>query len=526
MLRVALALLALAAPHHSPSAPKLLDFRASNGGHPFAGDGPMLTTLTPSHPTARIAFTLTKRARVILRVEQTERTRHAVATEVAVFPAGRHAFLWTPPADASPRTYLLLLTAIDAAGRRRTYGALTAYTQRYLPAPVVRVLGIDAYFTSQSYAPNDAAELRVATDAPFFTLQVFRAPGVKPTTAPDTLAGTPVTDPIQISWNHPDAPASLHVLVGDWPSGLYYAELDAPDGRVGYAPFVVRPAELGENTRVLVVLPTTTWQAYNFYDADGDGWGDTWYAGRNDLRVTLDRPFLNRGVPPKINRYEIPFLIWMQRAHLTADFLSEQDLWRIDSGEELAERYDLVVYPGHSEYVTSHEYDVIQQYRDAGGNLIFLSANNFFRRIVDGNGVLTRLQPWRELGRPEAALLGAEYRANDEGQHQGPFIVRNTTATPWLWQGLGLDVGALFGRVVGGYGIEIDSTTRDSPPGTVVLAEIPDLLGPGITAQMTYYETTAGAKVFDAGALDFVGSVLTYPVNHLVYNLWRHLASP
>ena len=158
MLGVALALLALAAPHHSgQSAPRLLDFRASNGGHRFAGDGPLLTTVTPSRPTARIAFTLTERAKVIMRVEDTNRVRHAVATESATFPAGRHAFLWTPSPDASPRTYLLLLTAIDAAGRRRTYGALTAYTQRYLPAPVIRTLGIDAYFTSQSYAPDDVA---------------------------------------------------------------------------------------------------------------------------------------------------------------------------------------------------------------------------------------------------------------------------------------------------------------------------------------------------------------------------------
>jgi hypothetical protein len=59
-----------------------------------------------------------------------------------------------------------------------------------------------------------------------------------------------------------------------------------------------------------------------------------------------------------------------------------------------------------------------------------------------------------------------------------------------------------------------------------VLAEIPDLLGPGVTAQMTYYETPRGAKVFDAGALDFVGSVLTFPVNHLVLNLWVHLSAP
>jgi hypothetical protein len=534
VLRVAAVLVALLPAHHSTpagsdsAAPRLLDFRASNGGHAFAGDGPMLTTLSPERgDTARIAFTLTEASRVVFRVEQTQRRRTIVSTQVAAFPAGRRAVFWTPPPDAVPRTYLLLLTVIDAAGNRRSYGAQTAYAQRYLAAPVVRVLGVDASFASQSYAPGDTAVLRIATDAPSFTLRLYRAPGAKPSTAPDELAGTLVTDPEIVDWtSHADAPASIRLPVGDWPSGLYFAELDASDGRVGYAPFVVRPAALGAASRVAVVLPTDTWQAYNFYDADGNGWGDTWYAGRSDLRVALHRPFMNRGVPPRINRYEIPFLVWLARAKLTADVLSEQDLQQIGSGRDLAALYRLIVFPGHTEYVTTHEYDLVEQYRDAGGHLVFLSANNFFRRVVERKGILTRTQPWRDLGRPEAALLGAQYRANDEGQHQAPFVVRDTTSTPWLWQGLGLDPGSLFGQVVGGYGIEIDSTTRDSPRGTVVLAEIPNLLGPGLTAQMTYYETAAGAEVFDAGALDFVGSALTFPVSHLLLNLWNHLAAP
>ena len=513
------------------TAPRLIRFSASNGGRPFAGDGPLLTTISPGGESGRseaqIAFTLTEAAELTLRIEATKRRRYVVDTVRADFGPGRHVLDWAPDASIAPRTYLLVLTATDTAGNRRRYGAQSAYVHRYLPAPVVRVLGVDASFASQSYAPRDPALLRVATDTRSFTLRIFRAPGDRPSSTPDVLTGTPVTDAQQIDWSsHEDAPAAIRLLIGDWPSGLYYAELAATDGRIGYAPFVVRPATLGVQSRVAVVLPTNTWQAYNFYDEDGDGWGDTWYAGRDDLTVELNRPYLNRGVPPKINAFELPFLIWMARAKLNADVLSEQDLERMHSGADLAALYDLIVFPGHTEYVTTHEYDLIEQYRDAGGNLVALSANNFFRRAVEQDGVLARTQPWRDLGRPEAALLGAQYLANDEGQSQGPFVVRDTASTPWLWKGLGLDIGSLFGRVVGGYGIEIDATTRDSPPGTVVLAEIPDLLGPGKTAQMTYYETPTGAKVFDAGALDFVGSALTYPVNHLLLNLWRHLAVP
>jgi hypothetical protein len=513
------------------TAPRLARFRASNGGRPYAGDDALLTTLSPGTDSgrseARIAFTLDEAATVTLRVETTKRHRSVVDTIQARFDPGRHVLVWSPDAKVAPRTYLLVLTATDAAGNRRHYGAESPYVQRFLPAPVVRVLGVDASFDQQSYAPGGAAALRVATDAPSFTLQIFRAPGAKPSPTPDALAGTAVTDPQPISWiGHADAPATIRLPIGDWPTGLYYAQLVASDGRVGYAPFVVRPATLGADSRIAVVLPTNTWQAYNFYDEDRDGWGDTWYTGRSDLTVALDRPYADRGVPPKVNDFEIPFLIWMARSRLRPDVLSERDLDAVATGADLAALYDLIVFPGHTEYVTTHEYDLVEQYRDAGGNLVFLSANNFFRRVVETDGVLTRTEPWRDLGRPEAALLGAQYLANDEGQSRAPFVLRNTAAAPWLWRGLGLDDGSLIGQVVSGYGIEIDATTKDSPPGTLVLAEIPDLLGPGKTAQMTYYETPAGAKVFDAGALDFVGSALTYPVNHVLLNLWRHMAVP
>ncbi len=79
--------------------------------------------------------------------------------------------------------------------------------------------------------------------------------------------------------------------------------------------------------------------------------------------------------------------------------------------------------------------------------------------------------------------------------------------------------------MVGGYGIEIDSTTPFSPPGTKVLARIPDLFGPGLTGEMAYYETEQGARVFSAGSLDFGGSITFQPVWRMLDNLWRHMTS-
>ena len=58
-----------------------------------------------------------------------------------------------------------------------------------------------------------------------------------------------------------------------------------------------------------------------------------------------------------------------------------------------------------------------------------------------------------------------------------------------------------------------------------MLATIPNLFGPGRTAEMTYYEHASGARVFSAGALDFGGQALLWPQTaQLLENVWQRLA--
>ena len=215
----------------------------------------------------------------------------------------------------------------------------------------------------------------------------------------------------------------LPVQIGDWPTGLYFAQLTSP-GRVGFAPFVVAPRRLGEN-RAAVVLPTRTWQAYNARDDDGNGVGDTWYSVPGLDQVRLGRPFENRGVPPHFRKYDLGFLHWLQDTGRGVDVLAQEDLDET-TGAQLAAAYDLLVFPGHHEYVTEAEYDAVTGFRDAGGNLMFLSANNFFWRVDVRDGVMTRVAKWRTLGRPEAALLGVQYIASDKARSRAPWHVRPT----------------------------------------------------------------------------------------------------
>ena len=205
---------------------------------------------------------------------------------------------------------------------------------------------------------------------------------------------------------------------------------------------MLAPAHLGEH-RIAVVLPTQTWQAYNYRDDDGDGSPDTWYQGPPHTTARLYRPFENRGVPAHYRYYDEPFLRWLARNRVGADFISDAEL-NAFGGDELARAYDLIIFPGHHEYVTTHEYDAVTRFRDDGGSLLFLSANNFYAKITIEHGVMTRVGWWRLLGRPEAALVGIQFFHNDLGEHRGSWVVRRSPAGRWIFRGTGLGLGDTF----------------------------------------------------------------------------------
>ena len=511
---------------------RLTNIRAHNRSRtPFQGDKKRFTTISPNgdglRESAKIAFTLTEPAQVHFEVTRTLSSPETIYELWANLKPGKNVFTWHPHWSMGARTYLIRMTTLDRAGNRRTYGAANAREGRRLTSAVVRVLGVDAGFTAESYVASSAARLAIETDATQLTLQTFRAGGEDTRTHSDTLMnGVPVDQPVTIPWKALHRRATLNRALGPWPTGVYFVKITANDGRVGYAPFVIRPTTFGERSRVAVVMPTNTWQAYNFRDSDGNGWGDTWYAKGAQSTVRLGRMFIRRGVPPQWRKYDVDFLRWLAQTGRQPEIVTESDLETIRTAEELISHYDLVVFPGHTEYVTRHEYDLMRNYRDLGGNLMFLSANNFFWQVQLQGRTLVRTRLWRDLGRPESSLLGVQYRGNDDGGKQQPYIVRSASTAPWLWAGTGLVDGATFGQELGGYGIEIDGTTQFSPPGTLVLAEVPDLFGPGLTAQMTYYETPQGAKVFAGGAIDFGGSATVPTVSRMLSNLWARLAAP
>ena len=511
-----LSLLALSAALVSPtlafsgsvaqSAEPSLVVWADNGGTPFLLDGPTVVTVSPNADGYRDAvvfhFRVTADSQVRFEIARHGAANRSIASENVA--AGEHVFRWRPPVRPVPAAYLVQVTTGNASARI-----------------VVHVQGIDAAAGRAAYHPGDVARLAVNTDATGLRVDVLGITGAAPTTRRnDKVQGTPMGPSFHVVWpGHGDRPHALAVPLGRWPSGVYFVRLRADDGRVGYAPFVLRPHRLGQS-RVAVVMPTNTWQAYNFYDRDGDGHGDTWYAGWRRRTMRMGRPYLSRGVPAHFNTYDFPFLRWAARRGLRADYLSDADLASIGSGDQLARLYDFVVFPGHHEYVTQSEYDVVHRFRDLGGNLAWLSANNFFWRVVRHGPLVERVAQWRRLGRPEASLIGIQYHGNDEGGRRAPMVVADPV--PWLFRGTGLGRGDTFGR----FGIEIDARAESSPSGTTVLASAAGLFGGGIDAEMTYYELPNGAKVFAAGAFTLAGLADSQIAAQMLDNLFAYMEQP
>jgi hypothetical protein len=518
---------ALARPRPRGAMVRKMVVTTSGGG--FRGDRRMFATLKSRKGRPGFAFLDFRLDRAAKVTVQALRTGIWVdtpvwGTEEGLKP-GRHRIVWRPDPNLPARSYLLRITTETPEGIKGSWG-VRPVRRRNRAGPVVRILGIEAAWLRRSYTGSSHGFMRISAVADALTVQFFRAgPEQISTNRIDDMTGVPVSEPVTLDWRRKGVkPHLVKFAIGEWPFGVYFARLTADDGRVGFAPFVLRPRALGAS-KVAVVVPTNTWQAYNFRDTDGDGWGDTWYQGGSPP-VLLNRPFLDRGVPPRYKHHDRFFLQWLARTEKQVDFLADDDLERVPSGDQLRLWYDLVVFPGHSEYMTQRAYDVVTRFRDLGGNLLFLSANNFFWCVRKRGQAMRRHALWRNLGRPEAALIGTQYKANDNGRTQRPFVVRNSGAASWLWAGTGLSEGSTFGEQVGGFGTEIDMVSPGvSPPETIVVAEIPDVFGPGLTAQMTYYESPTGARVFAAGVLDFGGSVMFPPMRQLLENVWERLAS-
>ena len=262
---------------------------------------------------------------------------------------------------------------------------------------------------------------------------------------------------------------------------------------------------------------------------------------------------------------------WLHHKNIDYDIITDEEL--DDDGYESISKYSVVMTGTHPEYHTTKMLDALTQYRDSGGALMYLGGNGFYWRIVrhaedpklleirrseDGirawasepgeyynafDGTYGGL--WRRNGRPPQKLVGVGFTA------QANFIGMPFKRTcfesnfEWVFDGIDEDILGDFGFSGGGAaGFELDRVDEKlgDHEGIVILAQsfdtenkfmlVPEEQLTHLTnlsgesedhvkrADMVFFETVSGGRVFSVGSITFCGSL---PWNNFDNNISKLL---
>ncbi len=285
-------------------------------------------------------------------------------------------------------------------------------------------------------------------------------------------------------------PAALTMTIpDDWKSGCYVATLilKSEDKETqSTLQFVVRSAEPGKNTKILLQLSTNTYNAYTNWG------GHSLYAyhdrdGVQGHRVSFDRPQTSQ-----YSNWELPFAKWAETNGYVIDYAVNSDL---EFHPEILKHYRLVLSVGHDEYWSASMRDNLEKYIADGGNVAFFSGNTccWQVRSEDNGRALTCWKQWYNvdplfrkgdhkllsttwshhlIGRPENQLTGVGFLwggyHRSHGQFMdGPasFIVHRPEH--WLFEGTDLKRDDRFGGKDTIVGYECDGcemTWKDGLP--------------------------------------------------------------
>jgi hypothetical protein len=275
---------------------------------------------------------------------------------------------------------------------------------------------IEAYSEQPSYLPGSTARLCTSTRAALFDITVERCGASRELVWSATgLTGIEQPTPADADAAGCRWIPTVQVPIGDdWRSGFYLVTLTArgvdPDRATGYTGFVVRAGQ--RRNRVLFVLATNTWNAYN------DWGGRSLYTGGHEVsfqrpwgRGMLVRPETERDdrkarprhhrEDPDVDgeiyqryRYEFGYPGYMgsagwftydrrmaefaERAGVELDYATSSDLELVPG---VTDGYALLLGAGHDEYWSAAGRDAVEAFVAAGGNYASFSGNTMFWQV-------------------------------------------------------------------------------------------------------------------------------------------------
>ncbi len=334
---------------------------------------------------------------------------------------------------------------------------------------------IEAYAGALSCRAGDPMPLHVSTRASSFDVVVERWGSERVVVSRvDGVDGSHVGAPPDADAAGCHWPVSLELTTSsDWIPGFYLVTLtaaEAAEGRsVAHAGFVVRPPS--PTQRMLLVLATNTWNAYNTWG------GRSLYTGGH--RVSFRRPWA-RGLLWRVEEerddrkarpvrfgeaddadgeifqawrmangytsavgstgwftHERRFVEWAESRGYEFDMAVSSDL---DEPGAL-DGYDVVLGVGHDEYWTAKARDAVDAHIQGGGHYISLSGNTMFWqvRLEDDRGGpgLDHMVCHKYRAHLDDPVVGTEAEATMAGLWCDPLVGRPEWTT--------IGAGSVFG---------------------------------------------------------------------------------
>lgn len=380
----------------------------------------------------------------------------------------------------------------------------------------------------------------------------------------------------------------------DMPSGVYVMHIEADGGRDAM-PFYICPPKGVRRADLCVLIPTFTyvvygnharpdydpawqermrdWGAYPHNPAEYRDYGLSTYNTHSDgsgiCHASHRRPlfnvrpgFITFGATTCSGLRHFPadshLISWLHAKDIDYDIITDHELHA--EGANVLAGYKAVTTTSHPEYHTAETLDALRDYRDSGGNLLYLGGNGFYWRIarhVENDSLLEirraedgirawAAEPgeyynafdgsygglWRRSGRAPQALVGIGFAA--QGQfHGAPYQrVCHDPAFDWLFEGVTEELFGGYGfSGNGAAGFELDHVDHrlGSPQNHVLLARsagdnqafmlVPEEQLTHLTnltggpeeeakhADLICFDLPEGGSVFSVGSITFCGSL-------------------
>jgi N,N-dimethylformamidase beta subunit-like, C-terminal len=327
--------------------------------------------------------------------------------------------------------------------------------------------------------------------------------------------------PVECPWNVTlRLPLSSRLV-----DGIYLLKVRSSFGTAAY-PFVVRTTR---QPAVIGVVGLFTWQAYNAFGGSSLYVKDS-STGRNVPAVSFERPYVGYGggvyAYARALSNDPQAARWLESVHSDVGYVTDRQIASWDSSQ--LRRPKVLVMLGHDEYWTWNQRDVIQNMRDQGTHLMFLSGNAGYWNIRLANGALSgrpadRVVCYKSstdpgsvsstdvttrfrdppLNRPENALYGIMYVSLARRGSVFPLVVSDSDVGVEAQQFLASTGLQPWDSIPGMIQVEGDQIVANgrTPANLQVLFRSPIV---GNDSLPHYYHTTffvapSGAGVFAAG---------------------------